>query len=100
VRAMIVAAGLGTRLRPLTELRPKPALPVRGVPLVAYTLALLARHGVKQIIINAHHLPDFLMDAARLHCPPGVELRLRRDLELPRCVVSKPRVSRYRKPIR
>jgi len=72
---MIVAAGLGTRLRPLTELRPKPALPVRGIPLVAYTLALLARHGVKEVIINAHHLPDLLMDAARLHCPPGVELR-------------------------
>jgi len=72
---MIVAAGRGTRLRPLTELRPKPALPVRGIPLVAYTLALLARHGVKDVIINAHHLPDVLMDAARLHCPLGMELR-------------------------
>ena len=50
---MIVAAGLGTRLRPLTDLRPKPALPVRGLPLVAYHLALLARHGVSQVVINA-----------------------------------------------
>ncbi|MBW2578853.1 MAG: NTP transferase domain-containing protein, partial [Deltaproteobacteria bacterium] len=75
MRAMIVAAGLGTRLRPLTELRPKPALPVRGIPLIAYTLALLARHGVSEVIVNAHHLPDILMDAARRHCPLDMELR-------------------------
>ena len=79
---MIVAAGLGTRLRPLTELRPKPALPVRGIPLVAYTLALLARHGVTDVIINAHHLPDILMDAARRHCPVGIDLRFSIEDEL------------------
>jgi NDP-sugar pyrophosphorylase family protein len=79
---MIVAAGLGTRLRPLTELRPKPALPVRGIPLVAYTLALLARHGVTEVIINTHHLPDILMDAARRSCPSGIELRFSIEAEL------------------
>ena len=79
---MIVAAGLGTRLRPLTELRPKPALPVRGIPLIAYTLALLARHGVTEAIINAHHLPDILMDAARRHCPAGIDLRFSIEAEL------------------
>jgi NDP-sugar pyrophosphorylase family protein len=79
---MIVAAGLGTRLRPLTELRPKPALPVRGIPLIAYTLALLARHGVTEVMINAHHLPDILMDAARRHCPTGVDLRFSIEAEL------------------
>jgi NDP-sugar pyrophosphorylase family protein len=72
---MIVAAGLGTRLLPLTSLRPKPALPVRGIPLVAYPLALLARHGVDEVVINVHHLPDALMDAARRWCPPGMKLR-------------------------
>jgi NDP-sugar pyrophosphorylase family protein len=79
---MIVAAGLGTRLLPLTELRPKPALPVRGVPLIAYTLALLARHGVSEVIVNAHHLPDILMDAARRHCPLDMELRFSIESEL------------------
>jgi len=79
---MIVAAGLGTRLRPLTELRPKPALPVRGIPLIAYTLALLARHGVSEVIVNAHHLPDILMDAARRHCPLDMELRFSIEAEL------------------
>jgi mannose-1-phosphate guanylyltransferase len=79
---MIVAAGRGTRLRPLTDLRPKPALPVRGLPLVAYQLALLARHGVTQVVINLHHLPELLMDAARRWCPPGVELRFSLEPEL------------------
>jgi NDP-sugar pyrophosphorylase family protein len=79
---MIVAAGLGTRLRPLTGLRPKPALPVRGLPLVAYQLALLARHGVTEAVVNAHHLPDLLIEAARSHCPPGLELHFSREEEL------------------
>jgi len=71
---MIVAAGLGTRMRPLSWLRPKPALPVRGLPLVAYPLAWLARHGVDEVILNLHHLPDCLREAAEAHCPPGLRL--------------------------
>ena len=79
---MIVAAGRGTRLRPLTDLRPKPALPVRGLPLVAYQLALLAQHGVGEVVINVHHLPEQLMQAARRWCPPGMRLRFSLEPEL------------------
>jgi mannose-1-phosphate guanylyltransferase len=79
---MIVAAGLGTRLRPLTELCPKPALPVRGLPLVAYTLALLRHHGVRECVINTHHLPERLEAAARQWCPEGLALRFSREPEL------------------
>jgi mannose-1-phosphate guanylyltransferase len=79
---MIVAAGLGTRLRPLTELRPKPALPVRGLPLVAYQLALLARHGVTEVVINVHQLPELLMEAAQRYCPRGVALRFSHEARL------------------
>jgi NDP-sugar pyrophosphorylase family protein len=79
---MIVGAGLGTRLRPLTDLAPKPAVPVRGVPLVAYQLALLARHGVSEVVINVHHLPELLMEAARRHCPAGLGLRFSHEKEL------------------
>jgi NDP-sugar pyrophosphorylase family protein len=50
-------------------------VPVRGLPLVAYQLALLARHGVREVVINVHHLPELLMEAARRHCPAGLELR-------------------------
>ena len=82
MRGMIVAAGLGTRLRPLSELRPKPALPVRGIPLIAYQLALLARHGVQEVVVNAHHLPELLMEATRRHCPAGMSLRFSLEPEL------------------
>ena len=79
---MIVAAGRGTRLRPLTDLRPKPAVPVRGLPLVAYTLALLARHGVTEVVINTHHLAEHLERVASEHCPPGLSVRFSRETEL------------------
>lgn len=82
MRAMIVAAGRGTRLRPLTELRAKPALPVRGIPLVGYALALLARAGVREVAINVHHLPETLESAARAWCPPGVALRFSHERTL------------------
>ena len=82
MRAMIVAAGLGTRLLPLTKLLPKPALPVRGVPLVAYQLALLRDHGVREVAINVHHLPEALEAAAERWCPPGLALRFSREPEL------------------
>lgn len=82
MRAMIVAAGLGTRLRPLTQLRPKPALPVRGIPLVGYQLALLAHHGVTEVMINLHLLPELLMEAARQHCPAGMQLHFSYEEEL------------------
>ena len=71
---MILAAGLGTRMRPLSELRPKPVLPVRGLPLVAWPLAWLARQGVREVIVNLHHLPEAARDAAARWAPPGLSL--------------------------
>lgn len=61
---MVLCAGLGTRLRPLTERVPKPAVPVCGVPLVRWSLALLAGAGVRRAVVNVHHLPDEMADAA------------------------------------
>lgn len=57
-QAFVLAAGLGTRLRPLTEFRPKPLVPICGVPLMSYTLALCARHGIERAVVNAHWLAD------------------------------------------
>jgi mannose-1-phosphate guanylyltransferase len=61
---MVLCAGLGTRLRPLTDAVPKPAAPVCGVPLVRWSLALLARAGVRRAVVNVHHLPDAMAAAA------------------------------------
>jgi mannose-1-phosphate guanylyltransferase len=55
---MVLCAGLGTRLRPLTWLLPKPAAPVCGVPLVRYAFALLAGAGIRRVVVNAHHLAE------------------------------------------
>ena len=57
MKAMVLAAGLGLRMRPLTLLRAKPALPVLNRPLLHWTLELLRRHGVTDVVINLHHLP-------------------------------------------
>jgi dTDP-glucose pyrophosphorylase/phosphoheptose isomerase len=58
MKAMILAAGEGTRLRPLTEHCPKPMLPIGGRPLLEYLLKLLRSHGVKEVAINLHHRPE------------------------------------------
>jgi mannose-1-phosphate guanylyltransferase len=57
-RALVLAAGLGTRLRPLTDEQPKPLLAVLGVPLLARTLQALVRAGCEAAAINLHHLPE------------------------------------------
>src|ERR687885_2410571 len=58
MRAMILAAGYGTRLWPLTIDRAKPALPFMGRPLVGYVAEYLARYGWREIAVNLHHRPD------------------------------------------
>jgi len=58
MKAMILAAGFGTRLWPLTVGRSKPTIPVLNRPLVAYAIEYLKRYGVEDLIINLHHEPD------------------------------------------
>jgi NDP-sugar pyrophosphorylase family protein len=71
---MILAAGLGTRLRPLTDYRAKPALPVRGRPVISLLLELLARHGVDQVLINLHHRPTTIREAVERDHPTGMTI--------------------------
>ncbi|HVP60577.1 MAG TPA: nucleotidyltransferase family protein [Myxococcaceae bacterium] len=64
-RAFVLAAGLGTRLRPLTDTWPKPAVPFLGAPLLRRTFAVLARAGVDRVALNTHHLPEVMAQVAR-----------------------------------
>lgn len=61
MRALILAAGEGTRLRPLTLDRPKPMLPVGDRPVLEHLVSLLSRHGVQDIAINLHYKPDVIV---------------------------------------
>src|SRR5882724_13288036 len=56
MKAMVLCAGFGTRLRPLTDRVPKPLVPLCGVPLLRYNLALLHNAGVREVVVNTHHL--------------------------------------------
>ncbi|HSF67518.1 MAG TPA: nucleotidyltransferase family protein [Nitrospiraceae bacterium] len=63
MKAMVLAAGLGTRLRPLTNTIPKPLLPIAGTPLIVWNLLLLKRHGFQDVVINLHHLGPMIEQA-------------------------------------
>lgn len=61
-KALVLAAGEGTRLRPLTLDRPKPMVPINGAPLLDHTVGWLRQYGVEQIAINLHYRPEVITD--------------------------------------
>ena len=66
--AMVMAAGLGTRMRPLTATRPKPLVEVAGKPLIDHVFDRLRAAGVEQVVVNVHYLAD-VMEAHLADCP-------------------------------
>jgi NDP-sugar pyrophosphorylase family protein len=76
---MILAAGFGTRLRPMTENIPKPLIPVAGHPMIAYAIALLRSAGIVDIIINVHHLGEQIVEALGDGSAYGVSLTYSRE---------------------
>src|SRR6202142_1037645 len=62
MKAMVLAAGLGTRLRPLTENRPKALVEIGGRTLLEITLSRLRGFGVREVIINVHHFADMIVE--------------------------------------
>jgi mannose-1-phosphate guanylyltransferase len=80
---MVLAAGLGTRLRPLTERLPKPAVPVCGLPLVQFALARMAAAGARRAVVNTHHLAPEMERAARGAARAvGLELEVSHEPEI------------------
>ena len=71
--AMVMAAGLGKRMRPLTATRPKPLVPVAGKALLDHTLARLKAGGVKRAVVNVHYLADALEAHMKTH-PHGIDI--------------------------
>jgi NDP-sugar pyrophosphorylase family protein len=72
---MVLTAGLGTRLAPLSDLRAKPALPVAGLPLAGRILRWLARAGVAEAVLNLYHLPETITAAVGDGSAFGVRVR-------------------------
>jgi mannose-1-phosphate guanylyltransferase len=75
LRAMLITAGFGTRLAPLTDLLPKPAVPVANRPLAWFALDHLYRSGVRDLVLNTHHLAAALEAELTPYAPPDLRLR-------------------------
>ena len=67
MKAMIFAAGLGTRLKPLTDTMPKALVPVCGQPLLYHVITKLVKAGYDHIVVNVHHFPDQIIDYLKAH---------------------------------
>ena len=80
--AMIMAAGMGTRMRPLTDNQPKPLVPVAGKPLIDHALDRLEEAGVTQAVVNVHYLADALERHLEERASPAVTISDERDLLL------------------
>lgn len=81
-RAMVLAAGFGLRMRPLTDNMPKPLVRVAGKPLLDHVLDRLADAGVSEAVVNVHYLPDQIIDHVAGRTAPKVIISDERDAVL------------------
>jgi len=82
MKAMILAAGLGTRLRPLTDDRPKALVPVAGRTLLEIALARLRACGVNEVIVNTHHHAQMMADYLKANGNFGMRIEISQEDEL------------------
>src|SRR5208283_5777856 len=79
MKAMILAAGLGTRLRPLTGDRPKALVEIDGRTLLELTLTRLSKFGIREVIINAHHFADRIFEYLNGRKNFGMKIEISRE---------------------
>src|SRR5208282_885825 len=79
MKAMILAAGLGTRLRPLTDNRPKALVEVAGYTLLEITLRRLREFGVRKVIVNVHHFADMVVEYLKKNDNFGMRIEISRE---------------------
>jgi NDP-sugar pyrophosphorylase family protein len=82
MKAMILAAGLGTRLRPLTNNRPKALVEINGKSLLQITVERLAEFGVREVIVNVHHFADQVVAYLKSHNNFGLRIEVSREDDL------------------
>ena len=76
MKAMIFAAGLGTRLKPITDLIPKALVPINGKPLLQLIIEKLKKSGFDEIIVNVHHFPDQIIDFLKANNNFGIRIEV------------------------
>jgi len=77
---MVLAAGLGERMRPLTERVPKPLIPIAGTPMIDRMLDHLADGGIKEVVVNTHHLAEQIKTHLEFRCLPSVSILYEKQL--------------------
>src|SRR5882762_483402 len=79
MKAMVLAAGLGTRLRPITDNRPKALVEIAGRTLLEITLSRLYASGIREAIINVHHFADMILEYLRTNDYFGMRIEVSRE---------------------
>jgi mannose-1-phosphate guanylyltransferase len=79
MKAMILAAGLGTRLRPITDNRPKALVEIAGRTLLEITLSRLYAFGIREVIINVHHFPEMILEYLKTNDYFGMRMEVSRE---------------------
>src|ERR1700682_4318635 len=79
MKAMVLAAGLGTRLRPLTNDRPKALVEISGRTLLEITLTRLREFGIREVIINVHHFADMIAQYLNTNDNFGLRIEISRE---------------------